>query len=174
MSHLHVCVCPLLFGFLFHLGHHRALSREFPLLYSRFSLLTYFIDSINSIDKSCRSQSPNSSHPPTPYSPLVSIGLFSTSLSLCFVNKIVYINFFRFHIYVLMYSVFFFSVSDLLHSVLVSGPVHVSTNDWVLFLTWFFLMERCQRHGGVAVGPWGTGFFFAGVVGKFMEEELEK
>lgn len=35
-------------------------------------------------------------------------------------------------------------------------------------------MERCQRHGGVAVGPWGTGFFFAGVVGKFMEEELEK
>ena len=107
VSHLYVCVCPLLFGFLFHLGHHRALSREFPLLYSRFSLLTYFIDSINSIDKSCRSQSPNSSHPPTPYSPLVSIGLFSTSLSLCFVNKIVYINFFRFHIYVLMYSGFF-------------------------------------------------------------------
>ena len=37
-------------------------------------------------------------------------------LYFCFVNKIVYASFFRFHIYALIYDICF-SLSDLLHSV---------------------------------------------------------
>ena len=39
----------LMVGFPFHLSHHRALSREFPVLYSRFLLVIYFTHSLNSI-----------------------------------------------------------------------------------------------------------------------------
>ena len=39
---------PLPFGFPFHVGHHRALSRV-PELYSMFSLIIYFIHSLNSV-----------------------------------------------------------------------------------------------------------------------------
>ena len=39
-------------------------------------------------------------------------------LYFCFVNKIVYTNVFRFHIYALIYNICF-SLSDLLHSVFV-------------------------------------------------------
>ena len=69
----------------------------------------------------CQSQSPNSSHTPLPpWYPYV------CSLRLClyfrFVNKIVSTNFFRFHIYVLIYDICF-SLSGLLHSVWQSlGP----------------------------------------------------
>ena len=42
-----VYIYPLFIGFLSHLGHHRALSR-IPSGYSRFSLVTYFMHSINS------------------------------------------------------------------------------------------------------------------------------
>ena len=52
-----------------------------------------------------QSQLPNSSL--QPLSLLVSIYLFYMSVSLCFVNKILYTNFFRFHIYV-QYMVFAF------------------------------------------------------------------
>ena len=40
--HIYVYIYPLFFGFPAHLGHHRALNR-IPVLYSRFSLITYFI-----------------------------------------------------------------------------------------------------------------------------------
>ena len=61
-----------------------------------------------------QSQLPNSSlHP---LSHWVSIHLFYMSVSLCFVYKIVYTNFIRFHIYVLLYDICF-SLSDLPHSV---------------------------------------------------------
>lgn len=35
-------------------------------------------------------------------------------------------------------------------------------------------MKRCQRHGGVAVGPWGTGCFFGGVVGEIHGRRARK
>ena len=57
-----------------------------------------------------QSQLPNSSL--QPLSLLVSIYLFYMSVSLCFVNKILYTNFFRFHIYVLIDNICF--SSDLL------------------------------------------------------------
>ena len=63
----------------------------------------------------CQSQSPNSSHPSFP--PLVSIYLFSTSVSLFPLCKQVHLyHFSRFHLYALIYDICF-SLSDLLHSV---------------------------------------------------------
>ena len=78
-------------------------------VYSRFLLVIYFIHI-------CQSQSPNSSHPPRPFPPLVSIHLFCTSVALFLPCKPVHLHHFsRFHIYVLIYN--FFSLSDLLHYV---------------------------------------------------------
>ena len=69
----------------------------------------------------CQSQSPNSSHHhhhhPLPLPPLVSIRLFSTSVSQLLPCKPVHLyHFSRFHIYALIYNICF-SLSDLLHSV---------------------------------------------------------
>ena len=68
----------------------------------------------------CQSQSPNSSHHPHHpccFPPLVSIRLFSTSVSLFLPCKPVHLyHFSRFHIYALIYNICF-SLSDLLHSV---------------------------------------------------------
>ena len=50
-NQLHIYIYPLVLGFPSHLGHHRALSRA-PVLSSRFSLVTYFIHSINSVHMS--------------------------------------------------------------------------------------------------------------------------
>ena len=44
------CAYPLFSGFPSHLGHHRAVSTEFPGLCSRFWLVFYFIQSINRVD----------------------------------------------------------------------------------------------------------------------------
>ena len=67
----------------------------------------------------CQSQSPSSSHhsPCSYFPPLVSIHLFSTSVSLFLPCKPVHLyHFSRFHIYALTYDICF-SLSDLLHSV---------------------------------------------------------
>ena len=64
----------------------------------------------------CQSQSPNSSQPPR-LSPLVSLHLFFTSVSLFLLCKQDHLyHFSRFHIYALIYGICF-SLSDLLHSV---------------------------------------------------------
>ena len=78
---------------------------EYPELYSRFSLVMYFIHSINSV------------HMSTPISQFITYPQFSPwypcicslclCLYFCFVNKIIFINFFRFHIYALIYVFFF-------------------------------------------------------------------
>ena len=72
-----------------------------------------------------QSQSPNSSHHhhPRRFPPLVSIRLFSTSVSLFLPCKPVHLYHFpRLHIYALIYDICF-SLSDLLHSVWQSlGP----------------------------------------------------
>ena len=67
----------------------------------------------------CQSQSPSSSHhhPPIHFPPLVSIHVFSTSVSLFLPCKKVHLyHFSRFHMYALIYHICF-SLSDLLHSV---------------------------------------------------------
>ena len=72
----------------------------------------------------CQSQFPSSSHhPPPTFPPLVSIHLFSTSVSLFLPCKPVHLyHFSRFYMYVLIYNIWF-SLSDLLHSIWQSlGP----------------------------------------------------
>ena len=49
VNQLYKNLYPLFFGFPSHLCHHRALSKQFPVLYSRSSLVIYFIHSINSV-----------------------------------------------------------------------------------------------------------------------------
>ena len=68
VNQLYVYVSPLLLGFPSHLGHHRALSR-FPLLYSRFLLVSYFMHSISSVSMSI---------PISPFSPCL---VLSTSVT---------------------------------------------------------------------------------------------
>ena len=69
----------------------------------------------------CQSQSPNSAHhhplPTAVFPPLVSIRLFSTSMSQLLPCKMVHLyHLSRFHIHALIYDICF-SLSDLLHSV---------------------------------------------------------
>ena len=64
-----IYMCPLIFGFPSHLGHHRALSRgstvySLPVLYSIFSLVIYFI---HSIDTECMSISVSQFILPCPF-----------------------------------------------------------------------------------------------------------
>ena len=71
--YIYIYLSPLFFGFPSHLGHHRALSRVFPELYSQFSLIIYFIHSISSVYMSI----PISQFiPPSSFPPLVSIHFF--------------------------------------------------------------------------------------------------
>ena len=90
---------------------------EFPVLYSRFSLFIYFIHI------SVCMLVPISQFIPPCLSPLVSICLFFTSVSLFLPCKPVHLyHFSRFHKYLLICSICF-SLSDLLHSVWQSlGP----------------------------------------------------
>ena len=84
----------------------------FIFLYSRFLLVPFY---------TYQSQSPISSHhhhpSPTTFPPLVSIRLFSTSVSQFLPCKLVHLYYFsRFHIYALIYDICF-SLSDLLHCI---------------------------------------------------------
>jgi len=82
-------------------------------LYSRFSLVLSFTHSINGVCASI----PTSQFLPSSLPPLVSIHLFSTSVSLFLFCKYDHqYHFSRFHIYALMHNIYF-SLSDLLHSV---------------------------------------------------------
>ena len=128
----------------------------------------------------CQSQSPSSSPLPH-FHPLVSISLFSTSVSLFLPCKQVHLyHFSRFHIYALLYYICF-SLSDLLHSVWQSLKIHqqlykrpnfITFYGWVIFhciyiphllypfLCWwtFRLLPRpgyckqcCNEHWGACV-----------------------
>ena len=107
-------------------------------LYSRFLLVIYFIHI------SVYMSIPVSRFiPPTPHFPtLVSIRLFSTSVSLFLLCKPVHLyHFSRFHIYALIYDICF-SLSDLLHSVWQSlGP---STSlQMTQFRSFLWLIFHC-------------------------------
>ena len=90
----------------------------FPMLYYRFSLVIYFVHGTNvyKIDiYQCTYVYSNLPIHPNP--PLVSICSLHLCLYFCFVNKIVYTNFFpQFYIYALIFRTCF-SHSDLLLSV---------------------------------------------------------
>ena len=95
-------------------------------IYLYFYTAGYYLPILYILVYICQSQSPNSSHqhhlhPNLP--PLVSISLFSTSVSLFLSCKPVHLYpFSRFHIYVFIYDICF-PLSDLLHSVWQSlGP----------------------------------------------------
>ena len=105
-------ISPFFFGFPSHLGHHRALSRVLCAIQQvliRYLFYTQY--------QQCICVNPHLPIPPTPVSPLVSIYLFSMSVSLFLLCKQNHLyHFSRFHIYVLIYDICF-SLSDLLHSV---------------------------------------------------------
>ena len=88
----------------------------FIFLYSRFLLVIYFIHISVYMSIPISQFIPP---PPSPchFPPLVSMSLFSTSVSLFLPCKPVHLyHLSRFHIYVLIYDIYF-SVSDLVHSV---------------------------------------------------------
>ena len=83
---------------------------------SRFSLAIYFIHSVSM----CQSQSPDLSHLPLVYGTKVRVAfpawyLYVCSLHLClyfcFASEVIYTIFSRFHIYLLIYSIFLFLTS---------------------------------------------------------------
>ena len=92
-------------------------------LYNRFSLVIYFIHISVYMSIPISQFIPPPPHPSRRIPPLVSIHLFSTSVSLFLPCKLVHLyQFSRFHIYALIYDICF-SLSDLLHSVWQSlGP----------------------------------------------------
>ena len=83
VNRLCMYVYPLLFGFLSHLGHNGAWRRA-PMLYSRLSLVIYFMHNVHI----CQSQSPSSSHPCFPsWSPYIC--LLPLCLYFCFANRFI-------------------------------------------------------------------------------------
>ena len=108
MKQLPMHIHPLVSGFPPHLGPTESWV-ESP---GWSSLLIYFMQSLVYI---CLSQSPSSSYPlPPPW--CLYVCFLRLWLYFCFLYKIIYTNFSRFHIYALTYDICF-SLSDLLHSV---------------------------------------------------------
>ena len=99
------------------------------MLYSIFSLVIYFIPSINNVQVSI----PSSQFfpPPSPLSVHTFVLCVSVSASALQIGSS--IPFFWFHIQALIYDVCF-SLSDLLHSVWYSRSIHASRNNSVSFL----------------------------------------
>ena len=81
---IYIYTYPLCFGFPFHLGHRREVSR-LPVLYSRFSLVIYFIHSTSSVYMSI----PISRFILALLPLLVQMCLASVSLFFCFANKFI-------------------------------------------------------------------------------------
>ena len=96
----------------------------------KFSLVIYFIQSI------C--VNPNLSIHSTPPPPTQCPYVCSLCLYFCFVNKMVYNNFFRFNIYALTYTIWFFSFWLNSFCMTVYRSIHISTNDPISFL---FMVE---------------------------------
>ena len=114
MNQPYIYIYPLPYGLPSHSGHHSALSRV-PCAIQQVLISYLFYTQY----QQCICVNPNLPIPPTtPLSPMVSIHLFSTSVSLFLLCKQDHLyHFSSFHIYVLIYDIFF-SLSDLLHSVL--------------------------------------------------------
>ena len=109
VNQLYVYIHPFFFGFPFHLGHHRALSRV-PCAIQQVLVAYLFYTQ----HQQCIHVSPNLSNlsislPISPFAHLVPIHLSSTSVSLFLLCKQVHLyRFPRFLVYVLMYDVCFY------------------------------------------------------------------
>ena len=128
VSQLYIYLYSLFCGFPSHLGSHRALSRV-PCAIQQVLISYLFYTQYQQLHI-CQFQSSNSSHPHFPlwYPYTCSLHL-CLCLCFCFVNKIVYTNFFRSHIYTLIYDTYF-SLSYFTKS------IQVSTNDPISFFSW--------------------------------------
>ena len=106
---------------------------EFPVLYSRSSLVVCFIHNISRVYMSV----PTSQFSLSPRPPLFPLDIHMSDLYVfTFISALQVrssIPFSRFHIYALICNICFF-LSDLLHSEWVSRSFHISTNDPILFL----------------------------------------
>ena len=128
----YVYIYPLPSGFPSHLGHHRALS-SFPCYIAG----SHQISIPYTVVYTCQSQSPNSSHPTFPA--LVSIRLFSMSVSLFLLCKQAHLyHFSRFHIYALIHNICF-SLSDLARTW--KQPKCPSTDEWIKKMWYIYTME---------------------------------
>ena len=107
MNELYINIHPLCFGLPSHLGHQGALGRVPCAI--QFLLVIYFLHGINNVYTSI----PVSQFLPRPLSPLVSIHLFSMSVSLCLyfcsANAIIYTIFLD-STYMCLYMIFVFKI----------------------------------------------------------------
>ena len=108
------------------------------ILFIFYAAGSYYLSILYILVYICQSQSPNSSHHHRPchFHPLLSIRLFSTSVSQFLPCKLVHLyHFSRFHIYALIYDIFVFLFLTSI-CMTVSRSIHVSTNDSISFLLW--------------------------------------
>ena len=112
VNQLNINIQSTFFGFPYHLGHHRSLSRV-PCAIWQIPLVIYFMHSISCVYTSISIFQ----FIPLPLFPLVAIHFFPLHLCFyfCFVDMIIQTNFFHFQIYAFIYICF--SPSDLFHSV---------------------------------------------------------
>ena len=128
VNQLYRYIYPFFFRFPSHLGHHRALSR-IPCAIQQV-LVTYLF-----YIQQCIYFNPSLPIHPTPSVPLVTIRLFSTSVSLFLPCRLVHLyHFSRFHIHALIYDICF-SLSDLLHSD--NLQVHPCLCKWHYFIPFY-------------------------------------
>ena len=108
---------------------------EFPVLYSMFSLVTYFMCSINSVYM-CQYKSPNSTHLPFPPWHLYICSLH-LHLYIWFANKII-CTIFLDSKYLCTYMCYLFFSFWLISLCIItlSRFIHVSTNNPILFFIW--------------------------------------
>ena len=129
VSQLYIYIDLLFFGFPSHLvtTEHWV---EFPVLFSRFSLVIYFIHSINSVYTSI----PVSQFiPPTTFPLDQYVCFLHLHLYFCFANKIIYAIFVD-SIYMINIQYLFFSYWFTSLWVIVSRSVLISSNDPISFL----------------------------------------
>ena len=125
--------------------YHNIFSILFIFLYSKFLFVIHVIHiSVYIPISTTQFIPPPTPHLPCLFPPLVSIHLFSTSVSQFLPWKPVHLyNFSRFHIYVLIYDICF-SLSDLLHSVW--QPLHPSTSLQMTQFRSFLWLSNIPLH----------------------------
>ena len=137
------------FGFSAHLGHHRAL-RVFPLLYSRLSLVIYFIYS------RVYMSIPISQSHLAPHSPLWYPYVCFLYLYIWFANRFIRTIFSKFHTYGMWNAYSTHMHSDTIFAFLfltslcmtISRSIYGSANDTISFLLWLSNIPLYPANGG--------------------------
>ena len=140
VNQLYVYIYPFTVGFPSHLGHHRALSRV-PWAIQQVLISYLFYTQY----QQCIYDNPNLPvHPTSPFPPWYPyVCSLHLCLYFCFVNKIEYANFFRFHIYVLIYDICFSLTYFTLFTVARTWkqPKCPSTEEWIKKMQYIYTME---------------------------------